>query len=184
MKQISKIGLLVFLMVMGLSFYAQTTNSAWAVSSYSVNFKIKNAKLNVNGRFENLTCNLNFDADKLSACNIEASVDVKTIKTGIDMRDNHLKKKEYFNTAEFPLMTIKTLSFSKVSAQQFMAKCLLTIKGKSKEITIPINYTNKGKDAEFASTFSLNRLDFGVGSSSIIMSNTLEVAINIQATKK
>lgn len=157
---------------------AQKTN--WVVKNYTVEFKIKNAKLNVNGNFGGLKAAIKFDAANPASGSFEGNIDVNTLKTGIEMRDKHLKKAEYFNAEKFPEIILKTISLTKVKDNEFNAKCSLTLKGKTKEVTMPIKIVTTGKNAELKGTLSLNRLDYGVGSPSIIMSNNVE--INISAT--
>ncbi len=155
----------------------------WTISNYTVSFKIKNAKLNVEGKFSDLKATINFDPNKLNASSIEAKINASSIKTGIDMRDKHLKKKEYLDVTAFPEMTLKTIGIIKMGENQYGAKCNLSIKGKTKEITVPFVIDSKTGATMFNSTFKLNRLDFGVGSSSVIMANDLDVFLAIQATK-
>jgi polyisoprenoid-binding protein YceI len=167
-----------------ISTFAFSQGNAWTINSHTVSFKIKNAKVNVDGKFDELKATFNFDANKLTTSSINANVKINSIKTGIDMRDRHLKKKEYFDAETFPEMSLKTLGIIKLGENQFGAKCQLTIKGKTKELEIPfIMVDNKNGTATFNSTFKLNRLDFGVGSSSIIMSNDLTVFLVIVVAK-
>lgn len=159
--------------------------NAWTITSHTVSFKIKNAKVNVEGKFGDLKTTFLFDPVKLNTSSIEAKVAINSIKTGIDMRDKHLKKKEYFDAEAYPEMTLKTTGIIKLGENQYGAKCQLTVKGKTKELEIPfIVIDNKNGTASFSSMFKLNRLDFGVGSTSIIMSNELNVFLSILAVKK
>ena len=161
--------------------YSQTNN--WFVKTYSINFKIKNAKLNVTGMLGGLKAKINFDPLNPVSGNFEATIDVNTLKTGIEMRDKHLKKAEYFDVAKFPEIVIKSVSIVKVKDNQYNAKCNLTMKGKTKELLLPFTLVANGQSAELKGTLTLNRLDFGVGSSSVIMANNLEVTINVTVSQ-
>lgn len=68
--------------------------------------------------------------------NFEGTIDVNTLKTGIDMRDKHLKKAEYFGVTSFPEITIKSINIIKVKDNLYKAKCSLTMKGKTKEVML------------------------------------------------
>src|ERR1700741_279280 len=165
MKTIKKLFLLLIILQMVSSeiVCAQSkSNNLWTVASSDVKFRIKNAKVNVDGAFTGLVAKINFDPLKPESSSFEAKVDVNTIKTGIDMRDGHLKKAEYFDVAKYPEINIKSTSVTKISEGQYNAKCTLTVKGKSKEINIPFSFVQTGNKALFKGTFDLNRLDFGV----------------------
>lgn len=155
----------------------------WETSNYFIEFKIKNAKLNVTGTFGGLTSKIIFDPNKTLGNSIEAKIDVKTIKTGINMRDNHLKKAEYFDATKFPDITIKSKNIKKEKDNLFLAKCELIVKGKSKEIDLPFTFTETGNRADFVGNLTLNRLDFGVGSASVLMANNVVVTIKVFAVK-
>ena len=50
----------------------------------------------VDGSFDGLVADIKFDANNYASGSMEASIDANTINTGIEMRNNHLKKEEYF----------------------------------------------------------------------------------------
>lgn len=160
-----------------ISFISIAQKSTWVVKNYSIGFKIKNAKLNVSGLLGGLKSSINFDPSNPLNGSFEGTIDVNTLKTGIDMRDKHLKKAEYFDVANFPEIIIKSIKITKVKDNEYSAKCNLTMKGKTKEVMLPFTIVANGKTAELKGTLSLNRLDYGIGSPSVIMSNNLEVTI-------
>jgi polyisoprenoid-binding protein YceI len=185
LKEISAIFLL-FALFASNSYKAQTSNKPshlWKVTTYTISFKIKNAKLNVDGAFGGLEAKIQFDPNKNENNSLEAKISPSTIKTGNGVRDNHLKKSEYFNVEKFPEIHLKSSTITKLQEGQYSAKCILTIKGKSQEITLPFSFSEKDNKALFNGNFFLNRLDFGVGSSSIILANNLQVFIAVNGLK-
>jgi polyisoprenoid-binding protein YceI len=68
----------------------------------SVKFKIKNFGFNVNGSFTGLQGTINFNPDNPGLSNMDVTVDPKTVNTGIDLRDSHLRKPEYFDVKKYP----------------------------------------------------------------------------------
>jgi len=177
MKKI--IFLLVFLHIGSFSF----SQTQWKASIASVTFKIKNAGLTVEGSFGGLISEINFDAENYSKSSMEASVDVNTINTGIDLRNSHLKKEEYFNAAKFSRITAKSTSFTKEKDGTFKGSFKLTIKGITKEIIIPFSFIESAKGAVFKSTFTLNRRDYTVGGNSWTMADDVTVTIIVTAVK-
>jgi polyisoprenoid-binding protein YceI len=175
----------IFLLLFLISQYnirAQETN--WTTTSKSITFAIKNAKLPVTGSFEGLMAKIIFNPKDLRTADFSATILVSTIKTGIDMRNKHLKRTEYFNAEKFPEITLKSNVVTFVKENEYNAKCTLVIKGISKEVNLPFKFVETGKNAVFTGSLNLNRLDFGLGSSSVIMSNNLQVAIVVNAIRK
>lgn len=60
----------------------------------------------------------------------------------------------------------------------------LTMKGKTKDVLVPFTFTEKGGKAMLKGTFTINRLDYGIGESSIILSDNAIIAIEVNAIKK
>src|SRR6476659_8359323 len=95
----SVLSVLIFLSGI-LPIHAQSYKPANDASE--IKFTIKNFGLNVTGKISGLSGTIQFNPSNLSASSFNVSVDANTINTGIDMRDNHLKKEEYFNVAKYP----------------------------------------------------------------------------------
>jgi polyisoprenoid-binding protein YceI len=145
------------------------------VVSSNILFKIKNAGLTVEGKFTSLETEINFMPDNLKASTIKANVEVNTINTGIKSRDNHLKKEEYFDATKFPKIMIASSFFAK-KGETYNGYFKLTIKGISKEITIPFTFEN----GVFKGEFSIDRRDFKVGGNSMIMGDKVSVQIELK----
>jgi len=135
--------------------------------------------IGVNGVIGGLQANVQFNPANLASSNIEASVDVNTINTDNSSRDDHLKSDEFFDAAHFPKIAIKSVSFKHKSGNNYTGQFNLTIKGKTKLLEIPFTITEKGNALAFKGSFKLNRLDYGIGESSMILSD--DVTVNIDA---
>jgi len=149
-----------------------------------VNFKIKNFGSTVDGSFTGLKGTINFDASNLSNARFDVTINAATIDTGIGMRDNHLRKPDYFGVADFP--TIRFVS-SKVEksgkANENLITGKLTIKNTTKEISFPFQHGEANDVLKFTGGFKINRRDFNVGGSSISLSDELIVLLDVSTTK-
>lgn len=139
--------------------------------------------MNVNGSFLGLNAKINFDPSKNAGNSIQASVEAKTIDTDNTTRNGHLKKEEYFDVEKYPKLTLVSTFFGK-DKDVFRGYFNVTIKDKTKAITIPFTFTEKTGKATFKGSFILNRLDFGVGESSIILSDNVTVTLEVNVQKK
>ena len=172
--------LILFLLANTLFAAAQTQ---WNMGKSSITFKIKNAGLTVDGSFGGLAAELKFDANHYAKSSIEASIDVNTINTGIGLRNNHLKKENYFNVSKYPKIILKSTLFSKESDGTFKGHFKLTMKGITKDILIPFSYTESGNTTIFKATFIINRKDYNVGGNSWTMSDDVAIMLLINAAK-
>ena len=171
----------LWVLVLALLFVpALCSAQTWKPSEYEVSFKIKNAGLTVTGRFTGLKTNLVFNPSDLAKSSLSASVDVTTIKTGINKRDEDLQEEQYFNSAKFKLIEIRSTKLYPKD-NKYAGLFNVTIKGVTKQVEIPFEFTRNGTDAEFKGSFDLNRRDFGVGGSSMMMGDNLTVNITIKA---
>ena len=171
--------LCMFLVLVG---FAQ--NQQWAVVSSNVTFKIKNAGFTVDGKFGSVTGSIQFDATKTSSNKIEASIDANTIDTDNSTRNGHLKKEEYFYVDKFPKISISTTTITKETNGQFKGLFTLSIKGISKVVPVLFTVTEQQGKTKFVGSFTINRLDYTVGSSSFILSDDVTINIDVTCVKK
>jgi polyisoprenoid-binding protein YceI len=170
-------------LLLALTLQAAFAQTRWNLASSTVSFSIKNAGINVNGSFGTMRADLNFYPEHLAASTISARLDVNTLNTGIDLRDKHLKKEEYFDAAKYPNIQIKSVSFAKNKDGNFVGTFQLGIKKTTKQITVPFSYSESGTNAKFSAQFILNRRDFGVGESSWTMSDEVTVSVQCIASR-
>ncbi len=182
MKHITFYIIAVLLIVSGFKLHAQ--NTEWTIISSSVTFKIKNAGFTIGGSFGNMKAKILFDAAKSYSNSIEATIDTKTINTDNSTRDGHLKKEEYFDATKYPVITLKANLFAKDPNGSFRGFFKLTIKNTTKDIVIPFTFTEKDGKGVFKGSFTINRLDYGVGTSSMILSDNVAVTVEANVSKK
>jgi polyisoprenoid-binding protein YceI len=159
-------------------------NTEWLVSSSKITFKIKNAGFTVDGDLSGLKAKINFDAAKSYSNSIEATVIAKTINTGNSLRNGHLRKEDYFGVDKFPIISIAGATFAKQADGSFKGYFKITIKNITKDAVIPFTFSEKDGNANFKGTFTINRLDYGVGESSMILSNNVTVTMDVNVIKK
>ena len=144
-----------------------------------LHFVIKNIGINTGGDITGIKGKILFDAKNTNKCFFDVSVEVKTLDTDNEKRDNHLKKEEYFGIAKYP--TIRLVS-SKIEAgadlKHFIFKGNLTIKNITKPIAFPFTAEGKTGGALFVGSFEINRVDFGVGKESFALSNKVKITLS------
>jgi len=153
------------------------------VTRSAITFKVKNMGIGTGGSVGGLQADVNFNPADPSSSTIEASVDANSINTDNSSRDEHLRSEDYFDVARYPKITLKSVSFKHTSGNNYTGQFNLTIKGKTKSVEIPFTYTQTGNTSAFKGSFKLNRLDYGIGSSSMILANEVTVTVDAGVEK-
>ncbi len=145
----------------------------------SVNFEIKNAGITVEGNMSGLDAVIFFDEKRPEKTTMKATIDPSTVETGIGIRDNHLKRSDYFDIEKYPEIKMVSQKFEKVNGNTVEGTFDLTIKDVTKEVVIPFNIVKDKDIYRMKGIFLLNRLDYNLGEESFIMSEEVKVLIEI-----
>lgn len=157
--------------------FAQDT---YQVEDYQVVFYIDNAGITVEGSMGGLKADIAFDPRKANKNRIAASLDPATIQTGIGIRDKHLKRSDYFDVEQYPKITLTSTGFGKTGKDELLGTFILKIKDIEREVKIPVTYTYTSDGLSLSGNFTINRLDFGLGEESIILSDEVRIQLNAQ----
>jgi polyisoprenoid-binding protein YceI len=145
--------------------------------SAKVEYKIKNAGINTSGHFDKVAADVIFDANNLDKSKISATVQVSSLNSGIGLRDKHLKGDGYFDAEKYPVIFLVATKITKTDSG-YLGTFNLTIKAVTQSIQLPFTVTSNGNTLDFQTTeFSVERLTYGVGKSSITLSNTVNISI-------
>lgn len=167
---------LLFIVIVSAGFAVQKNT----ITRSAITFQVKNLGINTTGSIAGLLTGIHFNPSALSSSSIEASVDVNTINTDNSSRDEHLKGEDFFDATRYPKITLKSVSLRHRSGSNYTGQFSLTIKGKTKNVELPFSYIPKGNTTGFKGSFKINRLDFGVGESSMILSNDVTINIDVE----
>lgn len=150
--------------------------------SSKVNFVIKNFGINTSGNFQGLAGMIKYDPLNPLNSSFDVSVKAETVDTDIDARDNHLRKSEFFDVKNFPLIQFKSTKVSLTNSSEHLYMfATITIKGVQKNVKFPFTVKEINGGYLFEGSFELNRLDFNVGGKSISLSNDVNVNLSVFA---
>lgn len=174
---------LVFFICLITMMSAEAQSLRIAADKSSIGFAIKNFGVTVDGSFTGLSGTIIFDPGNISGAKFSASVDAKTVNTGISSRDNHLRKKDYFNVDEHAKLRFESTQVSKSTKDGvYVMQGNLTIKGIAKPVRFGFTATPVNGGYLFKGKFNINRRDFTVGGNSISLSDELQVILDVTAT--
>ena len=164
-----------------LLFSAFTTFNAinWQIAD---GYAIKFAGTDASGGFSKMTGNISFDEANVGASKMLVTIDVTSITTGNGMKNSHAKSAKWFDAKQFPTITFTSSKFTK-TATGYAVEGTLDLHGVKKPITIPFTFAGN----TFKGNFSVNRIDYGVGTMdgmSKKVSNEIKLDITVPVTKK
>ncbi len=122
----------------------------------------------VRGNFADFKGTFRYDPNDVSKTSVSFSVDVASIDTNLEWRDNDLKSDQWFDAENHPNITFKSTSARKTDSG-FELTGNLKIKEVSKEITIAMDPSSgilkdvRGdKQVIFTGSYTLDRTEYGV----------------------
>jgi len=179
MKRITTLLFFILLISKG---YAQNLTPVDVGST--VKFTIKNFGFSTAGTFTGLKGNIRFDAAGIGNTSFNVSVDARSINTNNQAKDKHLCKEEFLDVEKYPLISFSSSAISaNAKPGMFLMYGKLAIKGITKEISFPFTATAQNNGYLFSGSFNINRGDFKVGGSSLVLADKLEVSLSVFAKK-
>jgi polyisoprenoid-binding protein YceI len=147
----------------------------------TVGFAVHQFLGSTHGKFTKFEGKIDIDRERPENSSVTARIDVRSIDTGIQKRDNHLRSPEFFSAEKFPEIIFKSRSVKRTGPQNGDIVGDLTIHGVTRPITLhvklvtPMNETKRTRWA--VTTEPIKRRDF-----SLLFSPGLEAVSGISQT--
>lgn len=152
-------------LLMAQAAYAASTTYKLDPAKSSLTFSFIQAGGKNEGKFAKFDVSFAFDPAAASSLNVV--VQVSSLDTGDQERDDTLRTADLFNVAKFPQAKFTATKITKVNGDKYEAAGKLTIRDVSRDIKIPLTFTAKNEGGKQADTLTgevlIKRLDFGVG---------------------
>ncbi len=133
-------------------------------STLQFSIPIANGLTRVTGKFTDYNIDLNLDDNDLSKSSISAIIQAKSINTGIEARDDHLRAADFFDVELYPEITFVSDAIIQ-QGSNYRVEGVFAMHGVSKDMSFILE--PKGSSGEntlgFSIRLSLNRIDYGVG---------------------
>ena len=169
------LGILVIVIAFAFTL-VQSTNWKIKEDAYSITFKGSK----VDGTIKGVKAKILFDEDNPGKSKILASIDVNTLNTGNSLMNKHAKSESGLDSKVFPFINFESILISGKS-DNYNAKGKLTIKGITKEISLPFTIQNKGTEAVFIGKLSIVPKDYNI--TRFGTPDLLEIGLTIPVTK-
>lgn len=151
------------------SIFAQV--QVWKIDNMhsSVKFSVTHLVISeVDGSFKTYDGSISTTKSDFTDANIDFSIDVNSINTDMEKRDQHLKAEDFFNAEVYPKMSFKSISMKKIAKNVYELTGNLTIRNVMKKVKFKVIYGGTTKDGYgntkvgFKATTTINRFDYGL----------------------
>jgi len=152
----------------------------------TIGFEVGHLVGKATGQFHRFSGRIDLDRDSPERSSVSARIEVASIDTGIQKRDNHLRSAEFFNAAKFPVITFKSRAVKRTGERSGDVSGDLTMHGVTKPIVLHVQLLDgtPGERSRWkVTTAPLNRRDFNLmfGSTAEAISGIgRDVAVNIE----
>lgn len=152
----------------------------------SISFGYSQMNVKMDGGFSEIKATeLSFDPAAPEAAKVAIEVALASIDAGYDEANTELEKDEWLALAAHPLATFTSSKVEAVGDNQYQVTGDLTIKGHTKEITMPVSFKEENGAGVFDGSFTFQRADFAVGEGQwkdfSIVANDIELKFHMVA---
>jgi polyisoprenoid-binding protein YceI len=170
---------------------------AWQVDPVHshVGFSVRHMGVgSVRGRFEKFDAKVDIEGGQLKAA--EAAIDVSSVNTRQDMRDNHLKSPDFFDIANHPTIGFKSKRVESQGDGGFKVVGDLTMHGVTREVVLEGEMSDIIKDPQgnqrvgLSAQTTFNRKDFNLTygavmeTGGLVVGDRVKLDIEVEATNK
>lgn len=182
---------------------ANTSTKAVAGTKWVVDKAHSNVKFNVThlvvseveGGFKLFDGSMEHTKADFSDAKINFTVDVTSINTDNDMRDNHLKGDDFFNAEKYPAIKFESSSFTPVGGNKYKLSGNLTIRDVTKPVVFDVTYGGTanamGKTKTgFKAKTTIDRFDYNLKWSKateaggLVVGKDVELIVNVEMNKE
>lgn len=176
------------------------TVSKWTVDAAhsSIDFSVKHMMVSkVKGAFQKFNASVEADPNNLTTANIDFTIDVASIDTRNNDRDNHLRSADFFDVEKYPTMTFKSTKIVKTDDDEYDVTGDVTLHGVTRSETFSVTFEGLAKDpmsgAEkigFSANGKIKRSDYGLTwnaaleTGGVLVGDDIKVSIEIEASKE
>ncbi len=148
----------------------------------------------VRGRFTGYDVTIVTGEDPLDS-SVTATIDLASVDTGHEGRDNHLRSGDFFEVEEYPTMSYRSTGISRADAG-WIIDGDLTLHGVTRQVPLAVEMNGFGPDpwggqrAGFSATAQVDRRDFGIDISvpmdagGVALGEKVSISIEIQAVRQ
>ena len=149
----------------------------------------------VRGSFNEFDGTATIDGDNPSNSSVHVTIQVASIDTRNQQRDDHIRTNDFLDVEKYPQITFTSTSITHDGGNDFEVTGDLTIRGVTKSVTLPLEYQGSATDPfgnariGFEGSLVINRKDWGVNwnaaleAGGVLVSEKVTLEFEISAVK-
>lgn len=161
-----------------------------------VQFKVRHLVSKVTGHFDAFTVRVETEGDDFTTAKIAFTAKAGSINTNNDLRDEHLKGKDFLDVEKYPKILFRGEKLEKKEDGNFLLYGVLTIREISKSVVLDVEFGGLQKDpwgnyrAGFMIHGKINRKDFGITfnmlteTGGILVGEEVEIECSVELIKQ
>jgi cytochrome b561/polyisoprenoid-binding protein YceI len=161
----------------------------WAIvpEKSKLGFEVKLSGASMTGFFPSFRGDIVFNPQDLAGAKADITINLKEVDTGDTGRDETLKGSEWFDLANYPEGRFTAEKFEQADGDNYVAIGNLTLRGVTMPAILPFTLEIQGNKAHMTGEITLNRLDYGIGSSGwqddATVSRDVKVTVDVTAVQ-
>jgi polyisoprenoid-binding protein YceI len=129
----------------------------------SLTFTFDQAGAASKGSFKQFSTELAYDEKTPASGNLNVKVQIASIDTQDQERNDNLASADLFDTPKFPTAQYTASSFARTAAGGLEAVGKLTLRGVTHDLRLPLKIVPTATGLELSGSTAIKRLDYGVG---------------------
>ena len=117
----------------------------------------------VEGRFRKFDARVAFDPRQPETGRVTLTVDLASVAMGAAESEAEVAKPGWFDTKAFPQASFQSSAIKAVGGGRFEMSGKFTLKGQSRDLTVPVTLAQAGATSTASGSFVVKRLDFRIG---------------------
>ena len=117
----------------------------------------------VDAKFNKIAAQIDYDAAKPENAKASVDIEVASFDLGDPDYNSEVRKKEWFNAAQFPKASFISTRIRPAGAGKLEVSGKLTLKGKTADVSFPMTVKKEGAAQVFDGSLPIRRLAFGIG---------------------
>lgn len=158
-----------------------------------VTFQVRHLLTKVRGRFADFSGTVRLDELHPEQSSVSLTIDAASVDTNTADRDQHLRSGDFFAVDTHPILSFQSSRVVRKSPDTYDVTGTLTIRGVTKELTLPVTYLGMARDpwgstrAAFETGITINRKDFGLAwnaaleTGGFLVGDEVQISVSIQA---
>lgn len=145
----------------------------------------------VRGEFSKVSGTVQYDSANLARTSIQATIDVASINTRVEARDNDLRSPHFFDIGKYSTITFQSKKVEAAGAGKLKVTGDLTMHGVTKEVVLDVDgpavapKDQQGTERMGASaTTKVNRQDYGINGAPGVAGDEITITLDIELIKK